>query len=227
MAITFNGSTSAQIATAASTWSIAFPTGGGISPGAFIVCIGCNTGVTVNEVHDTNATYTQIVRANAPCTSASEIWWANNLSTTGNRVELSLSGASSGSIALVNFLGISTANGVVTSGSSAINVVSSVHGASQVNVPDNGMAVAYARLTASTIGTLSTLDGSFAFESTAAGGSPRQFAVTKTFTTGSTYSGGFLTSSRCNHAMALAVFSDTVTVSFYPPMPSFTVLGIQ
>jgi hypothetical protein len=209
MAITFQNSTGGTIATGASTWSLAMQTGL-TAGGALIVGIGCNTGVTVNAVTDNiGNTYSSCVRANGPSTSSAELWFTNGISTLSTRVSITLSGASSGSIAIGHWTGLST-NGAFrgVTGSSAINSGSTSHSASEVAVSSNGLAVSFCRMTASTIGTISTLGGMVPWISTNV--AARTFGMYLiNGANASTATGSFTTSSNCQHAAVIAVFSDT------------------
>lgn len=225
MAISFVNSTGLTIGTAASTWSIPVQTGltGG---GALVVGIGCNTGVTVTAVTDNTANvYSSVVRANAPSTSSADLYFANVISSASTRISISLSGNSSGSIAVGHWTGISTANAVSTIGSSAISANSTSHGASEVT-SSGCVFISFSRMTQSTIGTITNGSGMTTWLSTAtAARTHAQYLIQGA--AASTNSGAFTTSSNCQHAGVVAAFMDTVVVTFYYHPQSFALAGIQ
>lgn len=209
MAITFQNSTGVTIGTGASTWSIAAQTPL-TAGGALVIGIGCNTGVTVNSVTDaTTNVWSSVVRANAPSTSSAELWFTNNISTGVSRVQIGLSGASSGAIGLGHWTGFSTNRAFLgVTGSSALGSNSTSHSASEVAVSSNSLAVSFARLKASSIGTITNLGGMTSWISTNVAVRLHGMYIINGANP-STATGSFTTSSNTDHAAVIAVFSDT------------------
>lgn len=212
MAISFVNSTGATIATGASTWSIASQ-GTLTAGGALVIGIGCNTGVTVNSVTDaTTNVWSSCARADAPSTSSADLWFTNNISTAISRVQVNLSGASSGSLAVAHFTGFSTNNAFMgVFGSSASGTPgSTTHSASEAVLAANAVGVSFCRLGASTTGTITNQGGMTTWVSTAAAGAARTHGMyIINGGTPSTVTGTFTTSSRCARAAVVAVFNDT------------------
>lgn len=209
MAIAFINSTSLTIGTAASTWSI--PTNSSLLGGAaFIVGIGAaSTAVTVSTVTDNvGSLYLLAVRSPATKSAHAEIWYATNCSSLSTRISVTLSGASSGSIAVGQFSGISTANALLNTVSSNGTANSTTHSAAEFTPSQSSaVVVSYARLTASSIGTVTAQGGMTIWASTAA--AVRQVGMYIIQAAASTVSGSFTTSSNCIHAAVMAAFSDT------------------
>jgi hypothetical protein len=213
MAITFINSTALTLTAAASTWSI--PTHSSRHGGAaFVVGIGpASSAVTVSTITDntTNIYRRAVARGTPKPAGGAELWYTTNLSSASTRIFVTLSGASSGSLGVGQFDGISTANALLQTGSSAITSNSTLHGASEITPSQSSaVVVSFARMTASTIGTVNNLGGMTTWLSTAQ--AVRTHGMYIIQTTASTCTGSFRTSSNCQHAAVIAAFSDTVTV---------------
>lgn len=213
MAVSFINSTALTIATAASTWSI--PTNSSIQGGAaFVVGIGpASSAVTVSAVTDNagNAYQVAVARGTPKPAASAELWYATNISSLSTRISVTLSGASSGSIGVGQFDGVSTQNALLQTGSSAITANSTSHGASEITPSqNNALVVSFARLTASSIGTVTNLGGMTTWLSTAA--AVRTHGMYIIQGAASTCTGSFTTSSNAQHASVIAAFSDTNTV---------------
>jgi len=211
MAITFVSSTSATIGTSASTWSIQMPatlTGGaglvlGMGPASSAVPI---SGVSDN----TTNVWRSAVQVVGTRTVSAALWYASNISSASTRVSVTLSGASSGSLALGQWTGLSTKNALLETGSSAITANSTSHSAAQI-LPSttNGLVVSFCRLNASTLGTITNLGGMTAWTSTSATGVVRTHGLYIIQSAASTATGSFTTSSNAQHSAVIAAFSDT------------------
>lgn len=210
MAITFLNSTALTIGTAASTWSI--PTHSSRMGGAAVVVgVGCSSAVTVSTVTDNAGnTYTFARRALSPRTVGAEIWYALNASSNSTRISITFSGTSSGSVAVSQWPGVSTANALIGSGSTAIVANSTTHDAVEVlPVQSSAAVITYARMNASTIGTVTAGASMTAWTSTNA--AVRQFGQYWIQGAASTTRGRFTTSSNCQHSAVIIVLSDTNT----------------
>lgn len=231
--IAFMSSTGASIATSASTWSIATPSGL-VGGGAFIVGLGpASSGVTISTITDnTTNVFLKAVACGTPKPAAgAELWYCNGISTSSTRISVTLSGASSGSLALLHATGLSTNSPLGLTGSSAITANSTSHGASSVTpTSSNGLLVTFFRLTASTLGTITgNASMTDVWVTTNAAGAPRTYGQfwLQSDATGS--EGAFTTSSNAMHAGVIAWFADTVVSAggavFRPFV--FTLMGVQ
>ena len=227
MAIAFVNSTGATIATAASTWSIPVQTGltGG---GALIVGIGpASSAVTVSTVTDntTNTYQLAIERATPKPAAGASLWYVSGISSLSTRISITLSGASSGSIGVAHFTGISTANALLQTNSSAITANSTSHGAASVTPSQSSaVLVGFGRVTASSIGTIT---GDAAFTTwISTNTAVRTFGQYEIQAAATARTWSWTTSSNCQHATVLAAFSDTNTV-IRRGWPSLTLLGVQ
>ena len=239
MAILFVNSTAGTRATAASTWSMATHSSkaGGA---AFIVGLGpASSAVTISTVTDnTTNVYRLAVRCLTPKPAAgAELWYATNISSASTRISVTLSGNSSGSMGIGQFSGVSTANALGVTGSSAVTAASTVHSASEITptLPIS-LVVAFSRATASTI-VPTTLDGgTLAWISTLAavrtvGSYIIQAGAEASTATGQWRTAAATSTGLCMHSAVIAAFGDTVS----PPPPPvagggcfvFTLLGVQ
>lgn len=229
MPITFINSTARLVTAAASTWSI--PTHSSRAGGAsFVVGLGpASSAVTISTMSDNAGNLYQLaVRRTTPKpATGAELWYATNISSASTRISVTLSGASSGSLGCAQFGGISTGTALDVTGSSAITANSSEHGASEITpTAANMVAVSFARLTASTLGTITNLGGMTTWLSTAA--AVRTHGMYLIQGAASTVTGSFRTSSGAQHAAVIAAFSDT----FVAPVGggsvfAFGLMGIQ
>jgi hypothetical protein len=228
MAIAFINSTVLTVATAASTWSI--PTHSSIEGGAaLIVGVGpASSGVSVQVMTDNiGNTYNTAVRCTVakPALCNAELWYAMNISSLSTRISLTLTAASSGSVAVGQFRGVSTRLALDRTASSAIAANSTSHGAAEITPSAaNMVVVSYARMNASTIGTVTNLGGMTTWASTAA--AVRQHGMYIIQGAASTCTGSFTTSSQCLHASVIAAFSDTATPTTGPSWPALGMLGL-
>ena len=211
MPITFVNST-AGIITAAnqSTWSLATHSSR-LGGAAFMVGLGLgSSAVTVSAVTDnTTNTYLLAIRRPTPKPAVgTELWYVTNISSASTRVSVTLSGNSSGGLAIAQFAGVSTANSLLATASSAITANSTSHGAAEIT--SSGTAVSFSRLTASTLGTITGLGSMTAWVSTNA--LLRTYGQYLINTAPSTVTASYTTSSNAQHASVLAVFSDTVVI---------------
>ena len=215
MAIAFINSTALTIGTAASTWSI--PTHSSRAGGAaFIVGLGpASSAVTVSTVTDnTTNVYRLAVRQGTPKPAASaELWYVSAISSASTRVSVTLSGNSSGSLAVGQWSGVSTGNPVHMTGSTAITANSTVHRAAEITPTSNGtLIVAFHRANVSTISP-TAVDNSFS-QWVTTGGAVRTMGLYAIQGTASTASGQWRTnaagtSGGCQHSGVIASFSDT------------------
>jgi hypothetical protein len=225
MAVTFINSTGANIATAASTWSI--PTHSSRVGGAAMV-LGLGFGssaVSVSTVTDNAGNVWKLavaVPGNRP--GGAELWYATNLSSNSTRVSVTLSGASSGGLALGQFDGVSTANALAAVGSSAQIANSTTFGASQITVPADGVAVSFGRLQYSTLGTITNNGGMTTWISTASMVRSHGMYLLPGGAA-STAQGQFTCSSRGLGAAVIAAFSDTVVAG--GGAFQFCLMGVQ
>lgn len=203
----FVNSTALTIGTAASTWSI--PTNSSIEGGAaFVVGLGPSSGVTVSTITDnTTNVYRLAARCPSPRPAGAELWWTAGISSASTRISVTLSGASSGSIAVGQFRGLSTANARAEFNSSAINVNSTTHGSGEIT--SSGLCITYARLNASTLGL--TKEGAGWSTWTDTGAAVRSFGMYQLNAGPTTVSGAFTTDSNAQHASVSAIFVDTAT----------------
>lgn len=213
MAITFVNSTGATVATAASTWSLALPA---VTAGsAVIVGIGVATSnVTVSTVTDNSgATFQRAVARGTPRPAAgAELWYATNVAATSTRVSVTLSGSDSGSIASVCFTGFSTNNALGPTASSAITANSTLHGAANLTQPvSSGVAVAFSRLTASSLGNVTPGANYTAWIST--GTCVRTLGEYWIQTAATITDGLYNTNSNAQHASVIAYFYDTLVLT--------------
>jgi hypothetical protein len=212
MAIAFVSSTSATIGTAASTWSIqmpATPTGGA----GLVLGLGpASSAVTISAVSDntTNVWKLAVERDTPKPAAGAALWYCTNISSASTRVSVTLSGNSSGSLALGQWTGISTNNALLQTGSSAITANSTNHGASEITPSTtNSLVVSFCRLNASTLGAITNLGGMTSWTSTSATGVVRTHGMYIIQGAASTATGSFQTSSLALHAAVIAAFSDT------------------
>lgn len=212
MAITFLNSTGATIATAASTWSIvphsSLEGGAGLVLGFGMA----STSVSVSTVTDNTTTvWRRAVAAPATRPVAVELWYATNLSSLSTRISATLSGNSSGTLGLGQFRGISTANALSVTGSSAQNGNSTVFGASDLTPPTaNQVVVSFGYLTYSTLGTITNLSGMTTWISTNT--IPRSHGMYQIQVAASSQGSDWKTSSRGFGATVSAAFSDTAVL---------------
>lgn len=205
-------STGGTIGTAASTWSMAVPASTGLEGGgAIIVGIGvASSAAVVSTVTDnTTNVYVRAIALGTPRPVAgAEIWYTAGCSSASTRVSVTLDASSSGSMGLMHITGINPANALDVTGSSAITTNSTTHGSGGVtSAKSSAVGISFARMTASTIGTITILDAQTAWLSTGATGADRTLGLYKILASPSTISGAFTTSSGCQHASAIAVFS--------------------
>lgn len=231
-------STGRTVATAASTWSIVPPSTSMIPGGNVILGFGCaSTAVTISTVTDnTTNVYLKAVAHGTPrSTDGAEIWYCQGYSTASTRISMTLSGLSSGVIALMHATGISTGTPVDVTGSSGIAVVSTNHSANKITPSSNfALLVSFAHMAASTIGTINIVSpGMTTWLSTTSTGAPRTFGMyVINGNNKSTASGAFRTSSGTNHASVIVAFNDTNAIGgggggtlFWVPLMTMT--GIQ
>ena len=213
MAITFLNSTGATIATAASTWSIV-PHSSLEGGAGLVLGIGmASSGQSVSTVTDAPAGNVWRRAVAVPTTRpvAVEMWYATGTSSNSTRISITLSGASSGTVAVAQFLGISTANALSVTGSSAQNGNSTVFGASVITPPTaNQVVVSYGMLTFSSLGTITNLSGMTTWISTSV--VPRSHGMYEIQGAASTQGGDWKTSSRGLGANVIAAFSDTAVM---------------
>lgn len=228
MAIAFINSTALTFSASASTWSI--PTHSSIEGGAaFVVGVGpASSGVTVTGMTDNAGNLYQlaVARGTPRPVAGAELWYCSNLSSLSTRISVTLSGTSSGSIGVGQFRGVSTGSPLLQTGSSAITANSTSHGASQITPSEaNALVVSFARMTASTLGTITNLGGMTTWLSTAQ--AVRTHGMYIIQGAASTATGSYTTSSNCQHASVIAAFSDTVTVvPFTGGSPGLMMMGM-
>lgn len=217
--ITFVNSTALTIATAASTWSI--PTHSSrVGGAAFLVGLcPASSAVTVSTVTDNiGNTYTLAARAESPKPAAgAELWYATNISSASTRVSVTLSGLSSGSLAIGQWNGVSTGNAKGSTGSSAITANSTVHTVVQITPSATGcLVVCLYRTHASTVVPVTMDDSQSTWVSTAM--AARMIGGYKIQTAASTYTGQWRTAAATStggvqHAAVIASFFDTASVA--------------
>ena len=223
MAITFVNSTALTIATAASTWSIATASSRHGSA-LFVLGLGpASSAVKASAVTDNTTNVWQLAARAGPGKPAAgaELWFARNLSSASTRVSVTWSGATSGSLALAQFAGASTNVPWLRGEGNAITANSTTHDATEVlPTQDNAVVITYARMNASTIGTITNGPSLTSWTSTAA--AVRQHGMYWIQGAASTTRGRYTASSQCQHASVIAVFSDTHTFSW-----GFSLMGVQ
>ena len=225
MAITFSGSTTVNVATAASTWSInssAVFTSTAADEGLVLGLTGNSSVVTITGVTDDagNAWGLAIAAARAGTSSGmAELWYARKASLS-TRISVSLSANSSGTLGLgvVQRLGFPHATT-----SSAATAVSSVHSAASLT-PTVAPTIFFtaARLLQSTVGGSSTPATWSVFMSTAV--NIRTVGYYKIQTASSAETGTWNTSSRAGHVVAMAAFAE---YSSLVGGGGLTLLGVQ
>lgn len=232
MAIAFINSTKLDVTVAASTWSI--PTSTLNGGAALIVGVGLagSSSIQVTAMTDnTPNVYTLMSsRASSGSTITAELWASRGISSASTRISFTLSGASSGGVAVAQFTGISTAGGFPNvKGSSANAVTSTTISAAKVTPSTEGLAIGFARMNASTFGTITAGAGYTAWASTSATGVQRCFGEYRIDATPTTASHPFATSSRTFYNCVLAYLSDTVAVAVgggsWPPRMLMMGLG--
>jgi hypothetical protein len=226
MAILFVNSTGANVTASASTWSLALPA---VTLGnALVIGIGVgSSSVQVSTVTDNaGSLYVRAARAVSPRPVAgAEIWYATNVSNTSTRVSVTLSANSSGGLASAQFSGFSTNRALGPTGSTASATLSTVYNVATITPGTSGVAVMFARLNVSTIGTLTVGGGQTAWISTNT--CAHTFGQYIIQTAADSTNGAFTTSSRALHAGAIAYFYDTNTLPVGGASPSLTMLGMQ
>ena len=151
MAVTFVSSTGLTIGASASTWSLPFASS--MTDGAAIlVGIGlASSVVTVSTVTDnTTNLYQLAVRLGAgpkPPDNV-EIWYSLSISSLSTRISVTLSATSSGGIGAAQFTGLSSANALKETASSASITTSSRHSAANITPSTTGLLFVFARLNA-------------------------------------------------------------------------------
>lgn len=234
--ISFVNSTAATIATAASTWSIATHSSR-VGGAAFVVGLGpASSAVTISTVTDNAGnTYLLAARALTPIPAASaELWYATNISSASTRISVTLSGNSSGSLAVGQFNGISTGTPLLSTSYGAITAVSTVHSFAEITPSSDGaLVVGFYRCHASTM-VPTRVDGGFN-QWVTTGGAVRTMGVyamqgkastaTARWRTEAGSSGGVM------HSGVLVAFSDTAGAP--PPAGDmdfwggFCLMGVQ
>ena len=218
MAITFINSTALAItAGTASTWSI-LTHSSRMGGAAFIVGLGpASSAVTVSTITDNagNVYRRGVARATPKPAAGAELWYAPNISSASTRVSVTLSGNSSGSMAVGQWNGVSTGTALDVTGSSAITANSTVHGASEITpVNANSLVVMFSRAHASTMSPTALDGGQSAWVTT--GGAVRTIGGYIIQTVASTATGQWRTntagtSGGVQHAEVIAAFNDTAT----------------
>lgn len=228
--ITFVQSSGVTIGTAASTWSIPIGASSMVGGGLMVIGVGVGTsGVTVSTITDntTNVYLKAVARGSPRPTAGAELWYANGFSTASTRVSVTLSGNDSGALAYGEFVGISTGTPLGPTGSSAITANSTSHSVSEITPTSSNVVISFARLTASTIGTITNNANYNTWISTNT--IARTFGAYWIQSTASTATGPFTTSSNCQHAAVIAAFYDTVVVggAAFVWSPSFCLFGVS
>lgn len=218
MAITFVNSTALTFGTAASTWSIP-PHSSKLGGSAFIVGLGlASTVVTISTVTDntTNLYRRAVSRTASTKAAGAELWYATGISSLSTRLSVTLSGNSSGSMAVGQWSGVSTNNALLEVDSSAITANSTVHRCGEITPSSaNAVVVSFSRTNASTM-VPTAHDGSFQeWCSTAqavrsVGGYIIQTVPTTAGGQWRTNAAG--TSGGCQHTGVIAAFSDTQVI---------------
>ena len=163
--------------------------------------------------------------------AGAELWYATNISSASTRVHATLSGASSGSIAVGQFRGVSTANAILSTVSGAITANSTVHSLPEITPSSaNALVAAFYRCHASTMSP-TAVDGGFS-QWVTTGGAVRTMglyliqgaastATAQWRTNAATSSGGV------QHAGVMAAFSDTQFLLPSGGNPSLTLTGVM
>lgn len=233
MAIAFINSTALTFGTAASTWSI--PTHSSKSGGAaFIVGLGpASTAVTISTVTDnTTNVYQLAVRRLSPLPAGAELWYVTNISSASTRISVTLSGNSSGSMAVGQWTGVSTANALDLTNTNIDAANSTVHTCGEITPTTAGaVVVSFSRTNVSTISPTG-LDGSIlAWCSTGqavrtVGNYIIQGAASTA--TGQWRTNAAGTSGGCLHSGVIAAFGDTGTAPIFGgSCESFALMGVQ
>jgi len=239
MAIAFINSTTGPRATAQTTHSIV-PHSSREGGAAFMIGMGlASSDVTVSTITDNvgNLYLRAVARGTPKPAAGAELWYATNISSGSTRIDITLSGNSSGSIAFSQFRGVSTANALLNTAAHAITGNSTRHSAAPTDITpteSSALVVAFHRTNASTMVPISVLGGMSVWASTQSTGAVRTVGLYEIQTAASTVSGTWLTAAAtstgtCMHAAVIAAFSDTAA----PPPPggggTYTVmlLGVQ
>lgn len=160
-----------------------------------------------------------------PANTGAELWYATAVSSNSTRISITLSATSSGAIGVGQFDGISTANALTVTGSSAITANSTTHSVVEITpTTANQLVVSLHRLNASTVGTATNLGGMTTWLSTTA--VERTHGMYIIQGAASTCTGTFTASSRCMHVGVIAAFSDTTAVASYQGAPTLAMLGV-
>lgn len=233
MAIAFVNSTALQISVGnQSTWSI--PTHSSRAGGAaFIVGLGmASTSVSASTVTDNAGnTYLKAIQTVSSKAQCAELWYATNISSASTRISVTNSGNSSGSLAVAQFTGISTANALLEStwfGSTALSTVFVCPEFTPSSA--NAVVIMFARSNVSTMSPVAFDGGQTAWTST--GNAVRQVGgyviqgAASTFT-GQWRSGAGTSTGRCQVGMVTAAFSDTQFVLPVSGWPGFALMGVQ
>lgn len=223
MAITFLNSTGATIGTAASTWSIV-PHSSREGGAGLVIGIGLGSSAeSVSTITDAPAgnVWHRAVAVASPRPRGVELWYATNTSSNSTRISITLSGNSSGTIGLGQWRGISTANALSVTGSSAQNGNSTLFGASVITPPTaNQLVVSFGMLTFSSLGTITNLSGMTTWISTSS--IPRSHGMYEIQGAASTQGADWKTSSRGLGANVIAAFSDTAVMGGSRPRGRMT-----
>ncbi len=233
MAIAYVNSTAGTMATAASTWSIATHSSR-VGGAAYIVGIGlASTTVTVTAMTDnTTNVYALAKRKGAGKPQGVELWYSPACSSLSTRVSVTLSGASSGSIALGQWTGVSTANALGLTSTGATLTVSSLHTCVQLTPAwANAAVIGFSRTAASSMVPVTIDGGMSAWCSTLAAVRTVGLYIIQgaaSTCTGQWRTGAASSTGLCMAASVIAAFGDTNTapVGGTAYRQSFCLMGV-
>lgn len=209
MAITFGASTTVNIGTAASTWSInssAIITSTTADEGALLLLTNNSSVVTITSVTDgvSNAWAEVVNTGRAGNSSAYASLWAVQKYAPSTRVSIGLSGNSSGTISLTRWGRLGLADNSVSSVTATNGTTRSAGNVTPST--SNCLIVTFGRLLASTVGTNNTPATYSTLTSTNV--QVRHPGFYKIQTTSSNETGQWTTSSNSGHAIILAAFKE-------------------
>ena len=235
MAITFLNSTGFRRSAASTVWANALSTRDGSAGLVVGVGVGGSSTTVVKAVRTSpgNVAFTFAARANSPRPLAgAELWYLTTYDTAASAttgVEVLFGPASTGTMIIGQFVGISTANALGSVSAAGIEAVSSVHDVPEV--VSSGAAIAFYRFQQTTGGALSTVSASSQtiFQSTVLA-TPLACALYHISADNATNTGRANTTAAVMHAGAMALFFDTVAGepgAFYYGGTGFSLMGLQ
>jgi hypothetical protein len=224
VAITVINSTARGIGAAASTWSIV-PHSSKHGGAAYIVGVTFGSSdVSVVDITDTSGNVFALAAAcpsPKPTACGAELWYATNVSSASTRIFLTISGASSGIVAILQADGVSTANALGVTGSSANEDLSTVHDVFDITpTAANSLVVSVYSNHDDTVAPVVSDGGQSSWVAITPQRMVAQYLVQGA---ASTYSGTWRTDAATStggvrHAAVIAAFNDTFTAGAAGPV---------